>query len=86
MKTFIFSVKTRSTKFGNNVILNIYRMKNNKPIFLGNVQFNTKSYKGNKCEVISFLVYNQHLPKKCMDEGSYMNFEEFNKSFKIYEV
>jgi len=47
MKTYIYKVITSSTKRGYNRTIEVYRVKNNKPVYLSsNEHINTASYKG----------------------------------------
>lgn len=47
MKTFFFTVKNDSDKRGYNRTINVYRVKNNQPIWIGcDDEINTASYKG----------------------------------------
>lgn len=89
MKTFAFTTTiSKNAKYGQNVTCNIYRIKNNKPIILGQVFYNTGMYKGHDQEALSFLVKNKHLPKKCSEngQGNYINYNELDKSFRLFSI
>lgn len=45
MKTYIFTKEYRKARNYENVICNIYRVKNNKPIYVGVARFSTGSCK-----------------------------------------
>ena len=86
MKTFIFSATYKNALFNRIITLKIYRVKNNKPSYLGEIKFNSGLNKGNSCEAVFWLVDNKHLPKKCIDKCGYINFDEANKTFNVYEI
>ena len=47
MKTYIYTVEHKSFKRGCNLTIDVYRIKNNQPLFVGSDDINTSSYKGN---------------------------------------
>ena len=57
MKTYLMTTEHSSQKRGYNRTVNVYRIKNNQPIFIGSDdEINTGSYKGDyaiACEIIS---------------------------------
>ena len=86
MKTFIITNTKKSIKYGWRISINIYRVKNNYPEFLGSTEHNSGSYRGNHPEVCNWLVENKYLPKKARTENGYVNYDEHGKSFKIIEL
>ena len=56
MKTYIFKVTTNSTVRGYNRTVDVYRVKNNRPVFIGyNAEISTASYKGDyaiACQIV----------------------------------
>ena len=49
MKTYIYKVTRSSASRGHNLTVEVYRVKNNKPIYLGcNDKINTAAYKGER--------------------------------------
>ena len=63
------------------VTADVYRVKNNKPILIGIVWWNTASCRGDKSEVMNFLVEQKEIPKK--NYGYYHNAQ---KNFRIFVV
>lgn len=57
MKTYLMTVEHSSQKRGYNRTVNVYRIKNNQPIFIGSDdEINTAGYKGDRaiaCKIIS---------------------------------
>ena len=86
MKTFIFTVNYKPTRYSRDVTLAVYRVKRNKPQEIGYVKFQSQSCRGEKSEALNWLVQNKHLPKKCARDGGYVNYEELGKSFELYEL
>lgn len=86
MKTFIYSTKYKNTTYGQNVTVTIYRLKNNKPEYLGETVFNTGSMMGVEHEVNSYLVKNKHLPKTYVrNKGSfYINYDKYGQDRDYY--
>lgn len=66
MRTFIFTdtlVKVNRTYGGQTRKINVYRMTNNKPTFIADVEYNTASTCGDYGEVDTLLVHGGHIPK-----------------------
>jgi len=55
MKTFIYTTTEKRAQFGTKVICTVYRMKNNKPDYIGECSFNTQACRGADSEVFNFL-------------------------------
>ena len=67
MKTFICkeTVVKKSKMYGSRTILvKIYRVKNNIPCLIGEVEYNTASTMGLMGEVNTWLTNNKHIPRK----------------------
>ena len=101
MKTFIFSqriVKTSRTYGCSTIECTVYAVKNNKPTFLGNVEYNTASTMGAISEVNKFLLDNKHIPKTWSRRRSQTDnndtkmynsnyYHSFNQDkYRIYEI
>lgn len=84
MKTFIYKTEHKNAKYGSNVTISIYQLKRNKPVFLGEVFYNTGSYMGTKHEVNKFLVTNKHLPKSYSRRSGYINYDFYGEDKKYY--
>ncbi len=69
MRQFIYTTekKTKSNFGGFNVIAQVYEILNNKPKHLGEVKWNTASFKGETSVVMNFLQEQEVL----MVDGSY---------------
>jgi hypothetical protein len=82
MRTFIYSISER--KDGNSrITANVYEIKKNLPKFVGEVKWNTASFRGEDHTVMNFLGKTGILPKKYA-EGYIYNFKE--KTFNILAV
>lgn len=90
MKAFIYSAKHNKAKFGSNVTLTIYKLLKNKPIFLGEVFYNTGSYMGVEGEINKFLVINKHLPSTYVESKGkyYVNYDKYgiDKDYYFYSI
>ena len=90
MKTFIYSAKYTKAKYGSNVTVSIYKLLRNKPIFLGEVKFNTQSYMGIEGEINKFLVTNKHLPSTYVESKGqyYVNYTKYgiDKDYYFYSI
>ncbi len=82
MKTFIFSTHEKNARYGSlKVTAQVYRIKNNKPVYIGSTQWNTASFKGENSEVMNFLTREKEIPKK--NYGYYYNRVSNFRMFKI---
>jgi hypothetical protein len=88
MKTFIYTLQFKNAKYCSNVIMKIYRIKNNKPVFITEHFYNTGSMKGHIHECLGKLIELKQLFKTCSrnNAGNYVNYDKLNKDFAIYEV
>lgn len=84
MKTFIYTIvkTTQQSMGGRKQTAWIYRMKNNRPIYVCDTTWNTAGYYGEETEVQRELVREGFLAKKYM--GYYNAFE--HKQHVIYRV
>lgn len=67
MKTFIFTITKRTVNRlygGCKEVAKIYRIKNNKPVYVGATSWNTASYRGAVSEVFNKLIELGEIPKK----------------------
>ena len=67
MKHYIFTAKESKASYCVNVTLNVYRLKNNKPSFIGSTKFNSGATKGNESEAFKVLMENKEISKKLFD-------------------
>jgi hypothetical protein len=95
MKTFIFTVEKKSINRlygGCKEIARIYRIKNNKPVYVGQTSWNTASYRGAKSEVFNKLIDIGQIPKKyyhgsvCEWRGAGYYAGEVTEKYNIWEV
>lgn len=95
MKTFIFTVEKKSINRlygGRKEIARIYRIKNNKPVYVGQTSWNAASYRGAVSEVFNKLIDIGQIPKKYYNSsvcewrsaGYYAG--EVTKKYDIWEV
>jgi hypothetical protein len=73
MKTYIYSIKSDKSRRegGRYIIVEVYRMKRNLPIFLGEVGWCTTSYHGNDTEIAEFLVWEKEIPAKWLSDSGH---------------
>lgn len=64
MKTFIYKETAHHKRTRNNRELTIYTIKNNKPVYIGTVEYSTGSTRGAKHEAFNYLMDNGYIPKK----------------------
>jgi hypothetical protein len=86
MKTFIFTVSEKNARYGVNYNMKVYRIKNNKPVFIGETSYNSGSYRGHEDEALNVIIKAKELPKKCQTRSGYVNFDELNKSFTLNQL
>ena len=90
MKTFIYSATYSKAKYGSNVTVSIYKLLRNKPIFLGDIHFNTGGYMGMEGEINKFLVMNKHLPSTYVESKGkyYVNYSKYgvDKDYYFYSI
>ncbi len=67
-KTYIYT-REKSSKRGYNLCLMVYRMKRNVPTFIGDVDINTGSYKGDRASVYKVISESENIP---MDGAYYI--------------
>lgn len=84
MKTFIYNTVSKPAKYGSNVIVSIYRLHKNKPIFLGETFYNTGSFRGIEGEINNWLISNKHLPNTYQERGGYVNYSFYGMDKKYY--
>lgn len=56
MRTYIYTTSVSPAKYGRYVTLSVYRVKRNRPLFIGVVKFNTGSTKGEESEAYRVLM------------------------------
>lgn len=90
MKTYIYTTEKRHTRELNRYC-RIYRVKNNVPQYIGEVEFSTGSYRGEDSEVFNKLIEIGQIPKsyynlsKCEWRGpGYYCKEVEKKGVRIY--
>lgn len=83
MKTYFFKVQNSSDKRGYNRTIYVYRIVNNKPIFLGyDDQISTASYKGDRG--IAYKIIHEQTGAKWLKgrEG----YELASKNIQLFEI
>lgn len=93
MKTYIFTTEKKKSSYGYKVICDIYRVKNNKPIYVGETSFNTSSNKGEISEVFCALIKLKEIPERYYNlsktdwhSGGYYCDKVEEKGIKIIEL
>lgn len=67
MKHYIFTSKESKSSYCVDITVKVYRIKNNKPEFIGSTKFNSGATKGNESEAFKVLVENKEISKKLFD-------------------
>lgn len=78
MKTFITREVERN-------FIQIYRVKNNEPIYVGFANYQNRSHKGVINEVAAALVECEELPKNILDKSGYIT-AQGRESFNLFEI
>ena len=79
MKRFVAISTFKNASYGSKVIQQIYRVKNNKLIYLGINTFNTGSMMGIDHECAAWLMHNKYIPKTWVTKGTpYINFDVYD--------
>lgn len=93
MRTYIFTTEYKKTSIYRNILCKIYRIKNNKPIYVGKANFNTGSCKQAISEVFCKLIELKEIPNKYYNlsktdwrSGGYYCEEVEEKGIKIIEL
>lgn len=92
MKIFIYKEIAHHNRKTNNRECTIYRIKNNRPQYVGTVKYCTASTQGAKAEVFQYLMEKGYIPKKyynsskCDFMGAGYFFGEVTKIYDIIEV
>lgn len=86
MKTFIYIKTEKRATYGTNVILSVYHLKNNKPNYVGDVKYNTQSYRGENHEVANLLVDKKLINRNSIDKGGYINYKAFDGNYKLIQL
>lgn len=92
MTTFIYKETAYHNRTRNNRELTIYRVKNNKPEYIGIKKFSTGSTRGAQHEAFNYLMDNGYIPKKyyksseCDWMGAGYFYGEVTNHYNIIEV
>jgi len=88
-KTYIYNISNRKvnkTYGGVKETAKIYRLKNNKPIYIGEKTWNTSSYKGEDSEVYTELKNKKEVSEKEFDKNDGYLPNEKNSKIEIFRV
>lgn len=92
MTIFIYKETKHNNRIRNNRELTIYRIKSNRPIYIGYCEYSTSSTRGAKHEAFNYLMDNGYIPKKyyksseCAWMGPGYFCGEVEKHYNIMEV
>jgi hypothetical protein len=92
MKTFIYKEIAYHNRTRNNREAIIYKIKNNRPEFVGCVEFSTASTRGAQHECFNYLMNAGYIPKKyyksslCAWRGEGYFFGEVTKHYNIIKI
>lgn len=80
MKTYISTIYSEKVQRmgGRKIVRNIYRVKNNTPVYVWEVEFNTASYKWDESVVMNELARIGEIPKRYTDLYYLYKNETFN--------
>ena len=68
MKHFIFTVERKRANYGENILMHVYRIKQNIPEHIGDAFFNTGSMKGFESEAFTVIADTKHITRKLFNE------------------
>jgi len=88
-KTYIYSITDRKKNRnygGVKETAKIYRLKNNKPIYIGEKTWNTASHKGKDSEVYTELKDKKEVSKKEFDKNDGYFLDKKNSKIEIFRV
>lgn len=88
MKTFIFTKEYKKSTYGSKVTTKVWQIKNNKPVYVGETNYNTQSYRGHDHEAMQVIIGAKLLPLNCMDRPKYgyINRDKQNVVFQLIEL
>jgi len=86
MKTFIYTTQEKKQTYGVKYIVKIFQVKNNKPEWIGTIDYQSGGYRGHDSEVLRFIVKNKYLPNNCLDKSGYLNYDKKGVIFKLYNI
>ena len=94
MKSFIYTIAKKKTKFGYDVQNRVFIIEDNKPRYIGLREYHSGSNRGDASEAVNLLVENGVLDENCLTKeveghwqgAGYINLEELNKSFTLIEI
>ena len=92
MKYFIFTETAHHNRTKNNRECTIYRVKDNKPKYIGTLYYSTGSTRGDVHEVFNYLMENGYIPKKyynssvCDWQGAGYFFVDVTKNYSITKI
>jgi len=82
MKTYLIKSTFKNAKYYRSVIIEIYRIKHNVPVFIGGQEFNTGGWKGEKSCALDILLDHKEISKKAYGDGYFKS----DNSFKLYSI
>lgn len=86
MKTFIYTKTQKPATYGTKVTLSIYHVKNNTPVYVGEVKYNTQSYRGEDHEVAVLLLEHKLISKNALRSGGYIIRDIFESKYKLVRL
>lgn len=88
MKTFLYTLEYKNAAYGTNVINTVYQIKNNTPLLIGSIKYNTGGFRGHDHEAMQVIIDNGFLPKNCMDraEHGYIKYDKQGKIFNLIKL
>lgn len=90
MKYFFFTLEFKRASYGQNVVMNIYKLntKTHELCNLGTHKYNTGSMKGHESECFEWLYCNKYISKKMYDDtdGCYFWRMRQDKVISIYQI
>ena len=92
MKTFIYKETAHHNRRRNNRTVEVYKISNNTPEYIGRFDYSTASTRGGQHEVFNFLMGKGYIPKKyyksseCTWRGAGYFYGEVENFYRIISI
>ena len=86
MKTFIYTKSSKPASYCRICTIQVYRVKNNRPIYIGEGIFNSGSTKGEESEAYRVIVDAKQLSRRAYKNAGGYYRDSSDKNFQIWAV
>jgi hypothetical protein len=87
-KTFIYKLESKPYRTGLKVCAIVYKLVNNTPVYIGEVNYDSASCKGANSEVFTFLFNKGEVTKEQYEkyDGYYVNIDSEPSQIVLFEI